>query len=497
MTQIDNGSLKHNMVKDTLQYSSAYYLAQGLHFATGVLMRRYLGPYAIGIWSMLKVALTYCGYALLGVNKAAIYKIPYYLGKKDEAEANRIQDQAFSFIMLASVVASIGLLITGIVFMNRWSIEITIGFFAISVYVLLNRVYMYYILLLRARANFKVISKGIIFDAILNLIFVVTLVKTYRLYGLYIAVCILVILNTLFLHFLSRYRIRFSLQLRGVEKLVRYGLPLLLLSFLSVILLTIDRIMIARMLGLTFVGYYSIGVMGRTYAISASSQIAAVSIPRMLGRYGENDRIGDIKKFAIVPTKVIAYLIAPVLALMFFLGPLLVKTLLPQYIPGILALQILLISIFFISCFAQPRQFMIAINKKRQLVIFSAVAILMNTILNYVLIKRGYGIYGVAWGTSVASVFLFIMIQYYAMAQFERPSKILVFLISVFLPFVYIMAIVLLLEAVIHMQNLYMETLIKMFVVAIAAVPLFVYINRETGVVDVIFKIVRERIRSK
>ena len=116
---------------------------------------------------------------------------------------------------------------------------------------------------------------------------------------MYIAVCLLVVLNTFFLYFLSKYEVRFSFRLKGIGELVNYGFPLLLLSFFSVILLTIDRIMIAKMLGLTFVGYYSIGVMGRTYGLSASSHLSAVTIPRLLGEYGKRESIEDVKKFVI------------------------------------------------------------------------------------------------------------------------------------------------------------------------------------------------------
>jgi O-antigen/teichoic acid export membrane protein len=323
----------------------------------------------------------------------------------------------------------------------------------------------------------------------------VTLVKSFRLYGLFFVVCILAISNTLFLCFLSKYTLRFKFQLKGILELIKYGVPLLLLSVLNMILKTIDRIMIAKMLGLTFVGYYSLAIMGRNYATGISSHLGVVSIPKILGEYGRRENIDDIKKFVIVPAKTIAYLMAPFLALMFFVAPLFVEKVLPQYIPGILSLQILLISVFFNACISQTTQFIIAINKKEKLVIFSMFAIVLNIILNYIFIKIGYGIYGVAWGTSLTSFFIFLTIQYYAMAQFDKFKKIVSFFIILLIPFVYILCSVLLIELLICMQNLYMETLFKMMILAIIAIPLFIYIDKDTGVLKSIFKIIRLKLK--
>ncbi len=495
MKETNKDSLKETIIEDTLKYSSSQYGSQFINIISSVLMTRFLGPYYVGIWAMLKIVLDYCGYLILGVNKAAVYKIPFYLGKGDKKKAVEVQDLAFSFILVASLVASIGLISIGFIFINKWPIEWIVGFFALSVFMILNRIYLFYILLLRAKGNFSVISKGIIFDAIMNLILVVTLVRNFSLFCLFIVICILEVLNTLFLYFLSKYTIRFKFQLKGILELVKYGIPLLLLSVLSMLLRTVDRIMIANMLGLTFVGYYSIAIMGRNYATGISGHLGVVSIPKILGEYGRRENMDDIKKFVIVPTKTIAYLMAPFLALIFFAAPLVVKKFLPQFIPGILSLQILLVSVFFNSCFSQTTQFIIAINKKGKLVIFSVLGILLNIILNYIFIKTGYGIYGVAWGTSLTSFFIFLTIQYYAMAQFEEFKKIVSFFIILLIPFVYILCSVLLIESLICMQNLYVETLFKIMILSIIAIPLFIYIDKDTGVLKSIFRIIRLKLK--
>ncbi len=140
-------------------------------------------------------------------------------------------------------------------------------------------------------------------------------------------------------------------------------------------------------------------------------------------------------------------------------------------------------------------QFIIAINKKEKLVVFSILAVLLNILLNYIFIKIGYGIYGVALGTSLTSFFVFLIIQYYAMAQFAEHRKIISFFIIVLIPFAYILCFVLLAESVIRMENMYLETMLKIIILSIITLPLFIYIDKDTGILKSIFKVIRSKIK--
>ncbi len=76
--------------KDSLKYSSSQYGFQFINIISPVLMTRFFGPYYMGIWSMLKIVLSYSGYSILGVNKAAVYKVPFYNDKGDKKIAEDV-----------------------------------------------------------------------------------------------------------------------------------------------------------------------------------------------------------------------------------------------------------------------------------------------------------------------------------------------------------------------------------------------------------------------
>ena len=109
-------SVKEKIIANTVKYSLAQYISQGIGFIIAIALRRFLGPYYMGIWSLLKVVQSYFSYLTLGVNSAAIYKIPFFKGKKDNIAEEETKDTAFSFIFLVSLLSSLCLIGAAIFF---------------------------------------------------------------------------------------------------------------------------------------------------------------------------------------------------------------------------------------------------------------------------------------------------------------------------------------------------------------------------------------------
>ena len=485
-------SKKRRIVKDTLHLTSARYVAQGIGFFTAIAMRRYLGPFYMGIWSLLTIVLGYTSYLFFGVDKGIVNRIPFYAGQGDERSEEEVKNAGFGFMFLISILTGLGLLVTALILRNRFPVEVVVGLCALSVYLVLNNVCTFYQILLRARHNFSVLSKSMIFEACVNLMLVVLLVRNFKIYGLYVAIILITVLNTLFMHVLARYRFSFRFDPGRILSLAKVGLPITIIGFLQWGLSSLDRIMIAKMIGVTFVGYYSIPIMARSY-IGQLSSFGTVLYPRILQDYGEKQSINDIRKYAIVPLTINAYLLPVILGLMFFVGAFVIRMVLPKFIPGILAMQILLIDMFFRSCSYQAEHFLIALDKQTRLIPISVCALALNFTMNYIFIKRGFGIYGVAYATSFVTFLGFIAVQYYAMRHFTRSGEIVSFFIKIVTPFIYTVAIVLLLQRFLVMDNKYIEVAARGCLLLVFSLPLFFYINRSTRVLNLIFEILKNR----
>ncbi|MEI8349181.1 MAG: oligosaccharide flippase family protein [Candidatus Omnitrophota bacterium] len=484
------------IIKDTSKYSLAQYAAQAIGFLTAFFMRKFLGPYQMGIWSLLKVAQGYLGYLQLGVESAAVYRIPFYKGKSDVAAETETKDTAFSFMFLMSVFSSIALAIAALLVRKHYPLEVIVGLLSLALYVILQRLYSFYIITLRAYRNFSVLTKSLLFDAIVNLILVVLLVKFFKIYGLYITISILAVLNTLFVGRLSGYKLNFKFVFKRFKELTVYGFPLLIGGFLGEILSTIDSIMIAKMMGVVFVGYYSVALMTKNCIYGLSNNLGIVTIPHMQEVYGKSGDMEEIKKFVTHSVKVISYLLSPILGITYFIAPFFVTIFLPKYIPGIAALQILLLNTFFLSCSAQSGQFLVTIGKQSRLIIISVAAIILNIFFNFYFIKIGLGISGVALGTSFSSFFVFTAMLIYAMKHFANFRDIFKFIVNILLAPFYMISIIYFCDSlkITGLSSISLLTF-QLIVMAFASLPLVIYINKETGVLHLIFEAIVKRFK--
>lgn len=494
---MNNKNRKEVIIRDTGKYSLAQYTTEGIGVVTAIFLRRFLDPYFMGIWSLLKVTHSYFSYLGLGVNSAAAYRIPFYRGKKDETSEEETRDTAFSFLFMVSIVSSLCLVGAAVVLRPLYPTEVIIGLLALAIYIILQRLYSFYVVILRAYKSFSVLAKSLLFDAVLNLALVLLLVRHFKIYGLYIMIALVAVLNTLFVHRLARYKIEFNFRFKRLKSLVSYGFPLLISGFLGEILRTVDRIMIVKMLGVTFVGYYSIAIMTKGYIYGLPNNLGIVTIPHMQEVYGRQERIDDIKKFVTLSAEAISYILAPILGLIFIIGPLLVRKLLPQYVPGILALQILLLDTYFHSCSPQAQQFLISLGKQARMIPISIAAIVLNILFNYTFIKMGWGISGVALGTSLASLFGFVAFLSYAMKHFASLKEILAFILRVLFPLFYIGAVVLSSTYLVRVQNPYLGVGVKLIILGAVSTPLFFYIDRKTHILRIMFGSIAAKFKTE
>ncbi len=488
-------TIKEKILKDVFKYTSARYISQGIGFFTAILLRRFLGPFYAGIWSLFKVFLGYFSYTVAPVNMGASYKIPFHAGAENREEEEEAKDVAFTFTLAVSVITSVALLVAAVALRNRFPLAVTVGLCVLATYLIFDRVCGYYMLVLRAKKNFSVMSRALVFDAVINLAFVMLLVRNFKVYGLYAMVLLVTVFNTLFIHYLARYKAALKFDWKKIKELFRFGFPIMIVGMGGWMLNSLDRIMIAKMLGVTFVGYYSIPLMAKGYIIELSS-FGTVIRPWLVESYGKRENADDVKKFIVVPSLVIAYMLPLVLGSVFFIIPVLVTKVLPKFTPGILATQILLAGMFFQSCYPQAAHFLYTSGKRVKMLPIFAGAMLVNVAGNYYLIKMGYGIYGVATATSMVSFLCFIVIQSYAMRQFSGWKEIGVFLLKIIFPAAYTAGAILLCERYITVANVYAAVLVKICALFIFSAPLLFIVNKQTGIVRLIAKVVTNKVRG-
>ncbi len=254
-----------DVVKDAGMYSAVSFMSQFVNVVSAILMRRFLGPLQVGIWSFMQVILNYSEYANLGTTNAIIREIPFYNGKGDVERSERIKNTVLSFSLCASLVVSAGIIGYAL---WRQSVLPEGMFYALLItsgLVLLQRFNSLLLNILRAYKRFDIAAKQMFYSAAVNALLIALLAYRYKLYGFMFAMCLSFVFNIVYILKNERISFRFSVHAHELRPLIAYGFPMMVISIFGTLFDTIDRIMITKFLGLEALGLYSIALMTSTY----------------------------------------------------------------------------------------------------------------------------------------------------------------------------------------------------------------------------------------
>ncbi len=397
-----NPSSKTDIVRDAGIYTSTSVLTQLITLLAAILTRRFLGPLQMGVWSILQVVQIYSAYTLLGITHATSREIPFYRGKGDEARVNEIKNLVFSFSIVTGCFVATGLVAYAFLFRGNLRVEVFYGLIFMAALILLERFNNVVISLLRAFKEFRLASKQMVLSAIVNAALVAFLAYHYEIYGFLWAMCLSLIFNIAYILYHHRFSFRWSLHLKPLRALIAYGFPLMILGFLGAILVSIDRIMIAKYLGLEALGFYSIAILAANYIYSVPNAVGIVMIPNVQEAYGRSENAQDLKNTISKWSLVFSNTVPVLIALAWFLAPPLVSWILPGFEPGIPALKYLVLGGFFLAMVYPYSHFLIAIKRHLELLPLFVVALVLTILFNALAIRGGRGITGVAVATLLA-----------------------------------------------------------------------------------------------
>lgn len=489
---------KRKILTSMMAYGVSGYISQIIGFFVSILLRRFLGPLHMGVWSLVRVIIDYSLYTHIGTATAMYYKVPLYNGKGEKEEADTVQNVVFSFLMIISIPVVLCILVAAFILKDRMSEELFIGFLVFPLIFLGQRFYTYFVMLLRANKEFTLLGKSYVFDSLVHLLLILLLVSKFRLYGMYAASVLLVIFNICYIQYNARFRLRFMLLWDKIKDYIVFGFPIFVASFLNVMLYSVDRLMIAKMLGMAPLGYYSIAIMSRSYTVGVSKTFASVISPYFIEDYGKTEDVSYTRKYVLTYTETIACIMAVVLGCIYIVFPVFVDYVIPRFHPGLNAMKAMLFSTFFMIVSGLWENLLVVKNRQIILVITSISAIIINIILNYVAIKMHFGIAGVAMASAFTTFLVFIIFSILGMRYLENLKGLILFFVRVFSPLILIIIEILLIERFICFANPILECLIRLFVFLMCSIGVAFYINRRTGAVDIIITILMDKfIKSK
>jgi len=190
------------------------------------------------------------------------------------------------------------------------------------------------------------------------------------------------------------------------KKFLIMSWPLALVGVSGIIYNYIDSIMMGFWGMITETGFYNAAFRIINAAV-LPSVLVSKSAYQVLSKFSESKEL--LQKTWDHQLELMILLAFPMMAGGFVLAPRIIHAFYPDnFSPAVLALQILILSIFFIYISRPFGDLIVVSNQQRKLLLISTAGAIINIILNFILIPR-YSLYGAALATVITTLITFLI----------------------------------------------------------------------------------------
>lgn len=407
----------HPIIKKTAVMTLSTLFAQGVGVFTSVAMRNALSPASMGVWSILQVILGYCGYASFGTTKALARDYPILQGRGEFSKAEGIKNLTFTFAMTMSMIPAAGILIACAIYGHRLEGTLRTGLIFVAFFLFIQRFYDLLITLLRSEKKFTMLSFITSLNAVGMFLAVFLLVRPFGFYGLLGGTAFLSFVLLLVICSKERYRFKLYWSRSQFMEQVKLGLPLLLLSFLATFFSGLDKLLIARHLGLTEVGHYSLAMMVSSLVMSFPMMLSNVLYPHTMERFGRSSAPRELASYLHRPVMMTAAAVPLLGGAAAILMPLVSEAFMKDYTAGLEPMRIYLGGLYFLVLAQFSTNILTALDRYWISIGVLAVSIGIQWIVSTQMMAHGFGLKGAALGAAL-SFFCYGIANYTAASFF-------------------------------------------------------------------------------
>ncbi|MCG6534805.1 MAG: oligosaccharide flippase family protein, partial [Syntrophales bacterium LBB04] len=358
-------------------------------------------------------------------------------GKGDIAQAQSIRDIVFSQYM-GPIFASVAILfIVTFILRHSYSSEIIFSLWLVCLLVLVQAfVDSFLENLLRTDNRFDVLSKSEIFKSFIGFFLMIIMIWFWHLYGLIISIILSTLIKGIYIRTKTSYRLSWVWDFKELKRLSGIGFPIIAGIILIALFESVDRLVIIRYLDSRQLGFYALALTLSKFLLIALTGVYGILEPRVYQRYGEQGEIVALQNITIEPMIIFALLYPLFMGLAYIGAPYFLHLLLPNYLPSLTCVHIMIVGSFFSIFFLGTYTFIVAINRQILIVEVMTVGILISIGINVFLIKTGRGIEGVALGTIGVNILVCIVFLGFTLNHLlKKMTEKLALVIELFLPY--------------------------------------------------------------
>jgi O-antigen/teichoic acid export membrane protein len=388
----------------------------------GVIVPRYLGPGLYGVLGGLGLITKYGAYMQFGLTTALGREVPYALGAGDRERARRFEKAVYSFNLLTSAAAAVGLLSFALVTWGRYRPAVTWGLLVFAALLITTRFDVFYATVFRARRQF---GASFVFTGARAALLFVLVVSLLYLRGLYGVFAGLVIGGAVFMVVGSVWTKTASSpwpNWRLVRELAPVGLPLAALGLLGFLLQSVDRLMVVYFMTTRELGLYTLAVTIVTFVYFFPMTVGQAMAPRIYGL--PRDRgFAAFENYLVKPSLFITFMVAAVGGLMVLTIIPFIRYVMPAYDPTVPIAAALVVGITCLGGAQGGAHILVAFGRWRALGLAQLGALAVSVTVILAAIKAGLGLPAVAAGSSAGLAVYACTVQYIAWRAMALPPR--------------------------------------------------------------------------
>lgn len=460
--------------------SSKIFIANGITslfgFFRGIIVAGVLSPALFGIWNLFNVIISYSPHIHLGLLDGMTKLIPRLKGKGETESIIQIRDTAFSIVLLSILLIPVIMITGSYFFQDQFSREVIIGFRILSCLIAVYEIYVFLTAYIRVDDRFGLLSIALGSLAVLVFVLIILSFKIFnnKLYAALIGVSTAYIIVNMIILFATRYKFQFKIDWISCKKMIQIGLPIAVINISGIVFLSIDRWIVAAFLDKVNLGFYGFAFTICNFLFLLPLSITFTLYTRMLHQFGKTNDPKTSKNLLYYPALTISYMMAFICIAVALIMPLFIQILLPAYSQGLSVIIVLILAGFFMSLVSLFATFLISVDKQRNVLMMQIIVICFNALINIILIKSGYGILGVAFGTGFSYFIYTTLIIFIALKSTVNQIKV-VFnnIIELYFPYIIMLLLYLVFQFVFQWNtikinsNKYLYVLIFQYIIII------------------------------
>jgi|GEM_PF-2249600 len=315
------------------------HVATALGVATSYVVRHWLAPRLVGIWSAVRLVLDYASFADLGATRAAAVEIAVATGAGDKRRALRAVSTTMAIELAAAGAVSILLLAAAATAYARDRLDWAVAFLATVLLLFVRRALTLALTTLRSSLDFTVPAWSRIVGAVLELVLLAGGAVLFGLPGLLAGAVCAEAANLVFVTRTRALHLWPAWHHATATRLIRSGAPLAAGALALMAVRSIERaiVIIFARDGELMLGLYTTALLISTRVFDQANLVSNVLFPRMGIRLAETRDPDEVLLLGFQGATLLSLMLVPVAVGAALVGVPLTAWLLPRYRPGLTA----------------------------------------------------------------------------------------------------------------------------------------------------------------